>query len=251
MGVFLPAHKKMNLLIYKTQDELLNDIAKYIIKIAHNSIAEQGCFNFVLTGGNSPKELYHLLATKFKAEIDWSKVYFFFGDERNVLPDHDSYNGLMAKESILAPLNIPAEQIFYVDTTLAPEKAAIEYKKAITKHFKGADLSFDLILLGMGDDAHTASLFPETDILKNKDVTVDAVYVEKLSTYRISFTAPLINKAKNVAFLVFGKNKAEAVKHVIEKQEKNTRLYPAQLIRPVDGNLTWFLDDESASLLDA
>lgn len=241
----------MNLLIYKTQEELLHDIAQYIIKIANEAIAEKNCFNFVLTGGNSPKELYHQLATKYKEEIDWTKVYFFFGDERNVLPDHESYNGLMAKESILAPLNIPAAQIFYVNTELAPEKAAIEYKKAITKHFNGAELVFDLILLGMGDDAHTASLFPGTDILKNNEATVDAVYVEKLSTYRISFTAPLINKAKNIAFLVFGENKADAIKHVIDSNDRNTTLYPSQLIEPADGNLTFFVDDKAAALLDS
>lgn len=241
----------MNLLIYKTKDELLNALAHYVIKIANKAIAEQDCFNFVLTGGNSPKELYHLLATKYKADIDWSKVYFFFGDERNVLPDHESYNGLMARESLLDPLQIPEDQIFYVNTKLAPEKAAIEYKKAISEHFNGADLNFDLILLGMGDDAHTASLFPGTAILKNKDATIDAVYVDKLSTYRISFTAPLINKAKNIAFLVFGEGKAKAVKEVVEGNKSNPSLYPTQLIEPFDGHVTWFVDDEAANLLDS
>lgn len=241
----------MNLLIYKTQSELLEDIAAYIINLANKAIDEQGSFNFVLTGGNSPKTLYEMLATTYKDQVDWTKVYFFFGDERNVMPDHESYNGLMAKKAILEPLNIADDHIFYVDTTLAPEKAAIEYNKAIVKHFDGADLSFDLILLGMGDDAHTASLFPGTDILNNKNVEIDSVFVEKLSTYRISFTAPLINKAKNVAFLVFGEGKAQAVKHVIEDNKKNTKLYPAQLINPIDGSMTWFLDSAAANLLDS
>lgn len=241
----------MNLLIYKTQSELLEDLAQYIIKIANKAIDEQDCFNFVLTGGNSPKALYEMLATIYRDKIDWTKVYFFFGDERNVMPDHESYNGLMAKKAILEPLNIAADHIFYVNTTLAPEKAAIEYNKAINEHFDGADLVFDLILLGMGDDAHTASLFPGTDILNNKNVEIDSVFVEKLATYRISFTAPLINKAKNVAFLVFGENKAVAVKHVIESPKRNTKLYPAQLIKPIDGSVTWFLDDAAASLLDS
>ena len=241
----------MNLLIYKTQQELLEDLAEYIIKIANKAIDEQDCFNFVLTGGNSPKALYEMLATIYKDKIDWTKVYFFFGDERNVMPDHESYNGLMAKKAMLDPLHIPEDHIFYVDTTLAPEKAAIEYNKAIVKHFDGADLVFDLILLGMGDDAHTASLFPGTDILNNKNVEIDSVFVEKLSTYRISFTAPLINKAKNVAFLVFGESKAAAVKQVIESNKKNTKLFPAQLIDPIDGGVTWFLDAAAASLLDS
>ena len=197
------------------------------------------------------RHLYEMLATTYKDQIDWTKVFFFFGDERNVMPDHESYNGLMAKKAILDPLNIPEDQIFYVDTRLAPEKAAIEYNKAIVKHFNGADLVFDLILLGMGDDAHTASLFPGTDILKNKNVEVDSVYVEKLSTYRISFTATLINKAKNVAFLVFGESKAAAVKQVVEGTIRITDLYPAQLINPIDGGVTWFLDNAAANLLDS
>lgn len=239
----------MNLLIYNTQEEIFEDLIAYIIKIGSQSIAETGRFNFVLTGGNSPKKLYELLATEHKDKLDWSKVYFFFGDERNVMPDHDSYNGLMAKKAILEPLAIPEDHIFYVNTTLAPEKAAIEYTKAINAHFNGADPVFDLILLGMGDDAHTASLFPGTSILSSREVEVDSVYVEKLSTYRISFTAPLINKAKNIAFLVFGAGKATAAKHVLEGA-KNTNLYPAQLIEPVDGTLTWFLDKDAAALLE-
>jgi len=240
----------MNLLIYKTKTELLKDLAEYIITIGEKAIAENDCFNFVLTGGNSPKELYTMLAMDYREKLDWTKVYFFIGDERNVPPGHESYNGLMARKSILDPLNVAADHVFFVDTTQAPEKAAIEYAKEISGHFKGADLSFDLILLGMGDDAHTASLFPGTEVLGNKDVTVDSVYVEKLSTYRITFTAPLINKAKNVAFLVFGEAKAEAIKHVIEDQTKNPELYPSQLIDPIDGSLTFFLDSEAAKLLD-
>lgn len=240
----------MNLLIYKTKAELLKDIADYIIAIGEKAIAEKDCFNFVLTGGNSPKELYTMLSTDYREKLDWTKVYFFIGDERNVPPGHDTYNGLMARKSILDPLNVAADHIFFVDTTLAPEKAAIEYAKAINAHFDGADLSFDLILLGMGDDAHTASLFPGTEVLGNKEVTVDAVYVEKLSTYRITFTAPLINKAKNIAFLIFGEAKAEAIKHVVEDETKDTQLYPSQLIDPIDGSLTFFLDSEAAKLLN-
>ena len=239
-----------NLLIYKTKGELLKDLAGYIIAIAEKAIAEKDCFNFVLTGGNSPKELYSMLANEYREKIDWTKVYFFIGDERNVPPGDESYNGLMAKKSILDPLNVAPDHVFFVDTTLAPEKAAIEYAKDIAEHFDGADLSFDLILLGMGDDAHTASLFPGTAVLDNKEVTVDAVYVEKLSTYRITFTAPLINKAKNVAFLVFGEAKAEAIKHVIEDELQDTQLYPSQLINPIDGSLTFFIDGDAAKLLD-
>lgn len=240
----------MNLLIYKTLEELNQDLADYVVKIAEMSIEENDRFNFVLTGGSSPKALYHLLSTECEHRIDWDKVYFFFGDERNVPADDENYNGLMAKKTLLDPLGIKEDHIFYVNTTLAPEKAAIEYKKSIDLHFKGEDITFDLILLGMGDDAHTASIFPHTDLVKDKEVNVASVFVEKLNTYRISFTAPLINKADNVAFLVFGENKAEALKHVIGDEEKNFDLYPSQLIDPIDGKLTWFTDEAATKLLD-
>jgi 6-phosphogluconolactonase len=239
----------MKKLIYNDKDELLDDLAAYILKIGSQSIDERGSFNFVLTGGNSPKKLYESLATTFKEQLDWTKVYFFFGDERYVKSDDSNYNGLMAKESILAPLEIPADHIFYVNTNLPPKDAADDYMAAISSHFQGALPSFDLILLGMGDEAHTASLFPDTEILTAEEPTVQSVYVEKLSAYRVSFTAPLINLAKNIAFLVFGSSKAEAVKAVIEPVDKNPMLYPAQLIDPLAGDVTWFLDTEAAALL--
>lgn len=241
----------MSVLIYHTDEELIADLAEYILKIGNQAIDERDCFNFVLTGGNSPKPLYRALATTYADKIDWSKVFFFFGDERDVEPGLENYNGLMARETLLDPLNIPTEQVFYVNTTLAAAQAADAYIKSIEAHFKGADINFDLILLGMGDDAHTASLFPETEILKNQYATVDSVYVEKLAAFRISFTAPLINKAKNVAFLVTGDSKAEALSHVIDVTDKNSFLYPAQLIKPFDGTLTWFLDSKASKLLNS
>lgn len=241
----------MKQLIYDDKEELLADLAEFIIKIGNQSIEERGVFNFVLTGGNSPKGLYNSLATKYRDQLDWSRVFFFFGDERYVDPDDKDYNGRMARASILAPLGIPDDHIFYVNTKLTPVDAANDYMKSISSHFKGALPSFDLILLGMGDEAHTASLFPDTEILTTKVPMVECVYVEKLSAYRVSFTAPLINLSKNIVFLVFGSTKAEAVKEVIEPVDKNPMLYPAQLIQPVAGNLTWFLDKDAAALLTA
>ena len=239
----------MNLLIYKTVEELNHDLADYIIKIAEMSIEEDGKFDFVLTGGNSPKELYHYLATACEHRIDWEKVYFFFGDERCVTADNENYNGLMAKKSLLDPLNVKEDHVFYVNTTLLPGDAAVAYKKSIDQHFKGEAIVFDLILLGMGDDAHTASIFPHTDLVNNRKATVASVYVEKLNAHRVSFTAPLINEADHVAFLVFGENKAEALKHVIDDNEKDFKTYPSQLIDPVDGKLTIFTDETATSLL--
>ncbi len=239
----------MSVLIYNDKESLFSDLAEYILKIGNEAIRERGRFNFVLTGGSSPKTLYQALATTYRDRLDWKQVYFFFGDERDVSPENESYNGMMARNAILDPLEIAEDHIFYVNTRLNPQEAADAYSNAIMAHFKGETPAFDLILLGMGDEAHTASMFPHTDILENDAPTVAAVYVEKLSASRISFTAPLINLANNVAFLVFGSGKAEAVKQVIEPVEKDPMLYPAQLIQPIDGHLTWFLDEDAAALL--
>lgn len=239
----------MNLNLFKSVKELNEALIAYVIEIANKSISANNQFNFVLTGGNSPKELYQQLSTTYKDKIDWSKVYFFFGDERTVLPNHKDYNGLMAKENLFDNLQTPESHIFYMDTTLAPAAAAIAYKEKLDQHFNGEKISFDLILLGMGDDAHTASIFPGTALVHSQEETVASVWVEKLNTHRISLTAPLINQAKHIAFITFGENKANALSHVIGDKEKDYDLYPAQLINPINGHLAWFVDDKAAANL--
>lgn len=239
----------MNLHRYQTVTELHQDLAQYVIEIANEAIKNHGRFDFVLTGGSSPITLYKELSTTYKDKIDWTKVYFFFGDERSVLPNHKDYNGLMAKENLFDNLQTPANHIFYFDTTLSPQEAAKAYEEKLAKHFNHKQIVFDLILLGMGEDAHTASIFPHTDLVNKTNAGVESVFVEKLNTYRMSLTAPLINQAKNIAFITFGQNKAEALKAVLNKQEVDYAKYPAQLIQPLNGNLDWFVDEEAASLL--
>jgi len=239
----------MNLHVFETVAALNEKLIAHVLEVANNAIATNGRFNFVLTGGNSPKALYTELATTHKHKVDWDKVYFFFGDERYVLPDHKDYNGLMAKNHLFDDLGIAQDHIFYIDTTLPANDAANSYANAINAHFNGAPPIFDLILLGMGDDAHTASIFPNTELVKYTEATVAAVFVEKLDTYRISLTAPLINMAKNIAFITFGDSKANALKHVIGDHEKDYFIYPAQLIKPINGNLDWFVDEKAAALL--
>ncbi|MBP8066928.1 MAG: 6-phosphogluconolactonase [Pedobacter sp.] len=241
----------MTLNIFPSVKALNEALIAYVIEIANKAIANKGRFDFVLTGGNSPKELYQQLSTTYRDKIDWSKVYFFFGDERNVLPAHKDYNGLMAKENLFKNLQTPESHIFYIDTTLSPEEAAAAYKNALNQHFNQEEIVFDLILLGMGDDAHTASIFPQTDLVHNHEATVASVWVEKLNTFRISLTASLINKAKNIAFITFGENKAEALKHVIGDKKQNFELYPAQLINPDNGNLDWFVDEAATMNLNS
>lgn len=221
---------------FPTKDDAIIALAKEIVTCANKCIKQVGQFNFVLTGGNSPKKLYRILATTHKNNVDWRKVYFFFGDERYILPDHAEYNGLMAKETILDPLNIPKDQIFYVPTQLKPAEAAETYQQAIQQHFKNRPIVFDLILLGMGGDGHTASLFPHTTILNSQQAGVESVYVDKLSSWRISFTAPLINQANEIAFLVFGNDKSQAFQKVLSNTT-NSQDIPAKLIQ---GKVSWY-----------
>ena len=239
----------MELHIYPTSDLAIRSLADFFVQIVHSAITEKGYAHVVLTGGNSPKKLYNLLASEeYKSQVEWSKVFFFFGDERYVPSTHDDYNGSMVKQLFFDPLEIPETNIFYVNTSLEPEKAAEEYAMKITSLFTNKPVIFDLVLLGLGDNAHTASLFPFTPVLSEQKEIVKSVYVDELKSFRITLTAPVINNAHNIAFLVFGNEKADAVFNVIEG-EKNHEKYPGQLIEPVTGTGHWFLDEAAAGKL--
>lgn len=229
--------------IFNTTDEVLHGLAAFFIKAANEAITDNGRFVVSLSGGSSPKSLYELLASDaYKEQVDWTKVYLFFGDERNV-PDTDKdSNALMAKKALFDPLSIATTQIFKVDTSLAPAQAAKAYTDTIGTFFNNGKVVFDLVLLGLGDNSHTASLFPHTPILHDDTVSVKDVWLDDQQVYRISFTAPMINQADRIAFLVYGAGKAEAVHHVL-KDATDIDEYPAQLIRK---DVDWFLDKAAA-----
>jgi 6-phosphogluconolactonase len=241
----------MRINIFKAEHELLLAIALYFIKIAKETIAEQGAFNVALSGGNSPKKLYKLLSTdEFEDQVDWSKVNVFFVDERYVPADDAQNNSLMIQNALFEPLKMSASQIFRIDTTLTPDDAAKKYNETIVAHVKQIPVRFDFMLLGLGDNAHTASLFPFTCVLAETYATVKAVFLKEQNSYRITMTAPMINEAKHIAFLVYGKEKAQAVYHVL-KDVRNPEKYPGQLIHPAGGELQWFLDEDAAVLLES
>jgi len=236
----------MTLHISDTVEELLAKLAEYFVDAANESIARHGRFSVALSGGSSPEKLYELLASSsFCERVDWTKVYFFLGDERYVPLTDPASNFKMVNTVLFDPLGIDASQIFPVDTTLPPAAAAADYVQKIQQHFNGSEPSFDLVLLGLGDNSHTASLFPFTDILYETEATVKAVFLPDQLLYRVSFTAPLINMAHRVAFLVYGSAKAYAVKNVLEGVDDVSN-FPAQLIHPVDGAMDWFLDTAAA-----
>ena len=241
----------MKVNIFENPEETLEKIAEFFIAIAKQSIAEHEKFSVALSGGSSPKKMYEILAAGYKNAIDWNKVYFFFGDERYVPKTDPDSNFLMAKKALFDPLKISETQIFAVNTSIEPEIAALQYGDVINNFFKGQEVCLDLVLLGLGDNSHTASLFPHTHVLYDEAPAVKEVFLKDQDVYRITLNAPLINQARHIAFLVYGEGKAMAVQHILEG-DKDINEYPAQLIHPVKGDLQWFLDKAAASdLTDA
>ena len=239
----------MDLHIFSTPDDVLRALADYFVERAAQAIERRGRFVVALSGGSSPKKLYELLASPaYRERVQWEQTYFFFGDERNVPQTSPDSNYLMAKTALLAPLGVRPSQVFAVDTELNPAEAAAQYCVDIEEFFGEKKAKFDLVLLGLGDNAHTASLFPRTPVLHDKSVSVKEVWLPEQQVYRITFTAPLINQARAVAFLVYGAGKAEAVHQILE-EDRDIEQYPAQLIAPSSGELAWFLDEPAAKSL--
>lgn len=240
----------MRVEIFNSSNEVYEALALDIADAARKAINRSGRFNFVLAGGSTPKDLYRYMASeRFRDKIDWPKTFFFFGDERFV-PEGDSQrNSKMADEALFQPLKIKSSQIFSVDTSSSPVDAAKDYTDAIEQHFENEPIHFDFILLGLGDDAHTASLFPHSWALNETRAVVNEIYVEQVDMYRITMSPKLINQAHEVAFLVLGKNKSQAVFHVLKDESGAKMLYPARFIKPENGKLTWYLDNAAAELL--
>jgi 6-phosphogluconolactonase len=236
--------------VVKNADALSSLAANLFVDLARESIAIRGSFTVALAGGSTPRKLYSLLASqRYRNEFDWKRVSFFFGDERHVPPDSDESNYRMANETLLAPLNIIPENVHrwhaeFPDSSLAAEQYQDELKALLNSH-RG---SIDLVLLGLGDDAHTASLFPNTAALGESERLAVANWVEKLDAYRLTMTPLTINGARNIIFLVSGQEKAKAVAQVLEG-EFRPEDYPAQLVIPQDGVVYWLLDEAAASQL--
>ena len=228
--------------------ELAEAAAREFVARAEEAIDEQGRFAVVLAGGSTPKATYEVLARNYAEELDWSKVHVFFGDERTVPPDHEDSNYRMARETLLSRIRVGG--VHRMRCELPSEEAAAAYEEELRNFFGTSDdlPSFDLILLGLGADGHTASLFPETSALDVTDRWVVVNPVLKLETTRLTLTIPIINAAKAVTFLVAGGNKAEALKEILEG-EADPRAYPAKFIRPESGNLTWMVDRAAAKLI--
>ncbi len=240
---------KRQVLIFPQIEGLNNFAAKKFIEIGNQAIENRGQFSVALAGGSTPKLLYRLLSSdEFTSKINWKSVFFFFGDERNVLPISEESNFRMANEAFFKPLNIDKDKIYRWETELEiPEKIAEDYGESIEHFFRGFP-KFDLILLGMGADGHTASLFPFTKALNETEEITVANTVEKLNTTRLTFTFPVINNAANVIFLIAGADKGETLKEVLEGEFQPLKL-PSQNVKPEHGNMFWLIDEQAAKFL--
>lgn len=238
--------------VYPTPAEVAAEAARRVVATAQAAVKERGVFRLALAGGSTPKALYQLLAAEpHVSAMPWDDTEIFFGDERCVAKDHKDSNYLMAEQAFLSKVPLPPENINRMKGEIDPTAAAEEYDKML-HNVLGAGLRLDIVLLGMGDDGHTASLFPHTKALEEKTKWVVANYAENSTTgksWRITFTAPFINRAAEVMFLICGASKAARLQEVIEGDRDPMRL-PSQLISPEGGKLTLLLDAAAAEMAE-
>jgi len=224
--------------IFADPKELARGAAEFFVAQLAETVA--------LSGGSTPKLMFQILAQQFRDDVPWEGIQFFWSDERHVPPDHPESNYRMANEALLSHVAVSANNIHRIHSENPnAADAAAEYEKTIIAVTKQPLPRLDLIFLGLGTDGHTASIFPGSEVLHETKHIVAAPYVEKFKSHRITMTLPLINNGSSVVFLVSGAEKAQIVKEVLEGEDK----YPAQKVKPTQGELIWMLDKEAAAHL--
>jgi 6-phosphogluconolactonase len=227
---------------------LARTAAQEFHRLAEAAVQERGRFSVALSGGNTPRTVYSLLASEHK-QLPWDSIHIFFGDERHVPPEDPDSNFRMASESLLSRVAIPEKNVHRIHAEMDAEAAAAEYDQELRDFFHLSDHDwprFDLIFLGLGEDGHTASLFPGSKALTETSRRVVANWVTKFKTFRITFTLPVLNHAAEVIFLVSGAAKAQILNEVLRPGAKK---YPAQSVQPENGRLLWLVDQDAGSLL--
>ena len=237
----------MDLKIYKDKQEVAEQFSSYFA----DKQKDKDAFYVALSGGSTPKIVFDVLVEKFSDKVDWSKVHFYWGDERCVSPTDDESNYKMTVEHLFSKIKVPKENLNRILGEKSPEGEALRYANLLEMDLDRVEEvpQFDLVILGMGDDGHTASIFPhEIELWDSEDHCVVATHPDS-GQKRVSINGKVINTAKEVAFLVTGASKAEKVKAVVEKTE-GSEAYPASLVNPALGNLLWFLDEAAAARLN-
>lgn len=240
------------ILVFGTPEQVAMAAAERFVEQAQKSINDHKIFSVALSGGNTPRLMYELLAQEaFKARVDWSMVHTFFGDERMVPPDHPDSNYRLTREALLSHVPIPQDNVHPIKGIGDAVTNARVYEKELRTFFAGSEWPrFDSVLLGLGKDGHTASLFPGTLALSERRAWVVANWIEDFRTYRITLTVPAINSAADVDFLVTSADKSQALAAVLEGPSHPEHL-PAQLIKPESGSVTWLVDRQAASKLSS
>lgn len=244
----------MEVKVFADPEAVARAAAQYFVAQCREAVERSNGFAVALSGGSTPKRLYQLLADPnepYRQQIAWKKGFFFFTDERNVPPDHPDSNYRMAYEAMFS--HAPKTTVCRISGEKPPAEAAEEYEDVLAEIFGVEIPDLDLVLLGLGEDGHTASIFPGSEVLRQTERLVAAPWVEKLNAYRITLTLPVLNNARSVVFLVTGASKAEIVREVITPDktgdEKPERVrYPAQAISPTNGAVSWFIDKAAARL---
>jgi 6-phosphogluconolactonase len=242
---------KIDLQIFENEGVLARAAVTRILNSASEAIAQRGRFSISLAGGSTPRMAYELLAQQAdSSKVRWSRVYAFFGDERCVPPDHPESNYRMARLAFLDDAPIPNENIYRMHGELRPATAAKIYNSILRGFFGEGDSTktFDLLLLGLGTDGHTASMFPGTEALTEQDYWVIPNYVPGLDSWRLTLTYPCLNMAHEVVFMVSGAGKAEILRRVL-RPEPGEPFLPAQGIAPQNGRLLWMVDKAAAERL--
>ncbi len=240
----------MNIEVYKDADHLCKELAEWITSLIEETLTRKDHFGLVLSGGNTPKKLHTLLASSpYRERIDWKKIHVFWGDERAVPFEDDRNNAKMAFDTLLDKVDVPGDQIHIMDTSFSSDAAAMQYEEILNEYF-GTDIlpkkTFDLVLLGMGDDGHTLSLFPGTPVIHEEKLWVTSFFLKEQKMDRITLTKNIVNHADHIVFMISGDGKSQALHQVLEG-EKNPDLYPSQVIIPTQGELHFFIDKAAAS----
>lgn len=234
--------------IYETTDELYKGAAELIAGLISSFIRLNQKCSLVLSGGSTPGKLYRLLADHYKTEIDWRKVSLFWCDERFVPVEHPDNNYKLVRDTLIIHTNIQPESIFKINTDISPEESALEYEERMKIFFGNSDYPvFDIILLGLGKDGHTASIFPGTEAVDEDKRWVMGYNPAAVDTKRITITLPVINNAKNVIFIVSGEDKKEIIEKIFIKKEKGN--FPALKVKPQNGSLFYLIDKAAAGNL--
>jgi 6-phosphogluconolactonase len=240
---------KPEIVVLPDSDTLAHKAARRFAELAVEAVDSRGRFSVALSGGSTPRVLYRLLAEEpHRGQIPWKGVHLFWGDERCVPPDDPGSSFRAADEAFISRVPLPWDNVHRVRGELAPEVAARAYANALTDFFCGPHARLDLVLLGLGEDGHTASLFPGSDALQETTRLAAAVeaHYEDRPADRVTLTLPAINTARHILFLVTGSDKARIVRAVLEGDQRS---YPARQVYPTAGELTWLLDAAAASSL--